>query len=30
VLLVTHDRTLLDHVRIDRTLRLENGQIIGT
>jgi ATPase subunit of ABC transporter with duplicated ATPase domains len=28
VLLVTHDRALLDHVRIDRTLRLEAGQII--
>jgi ATPase subunit of ABC transporter with duplicated ATPase domains len=27
VLLVTHDRALLDSVRIDRTIRLENGRI---
>ena len=27
VLLVTHDRSLLDHVRITRTLRVESGRI---
>src|SRR5204862_8067751 len=28
VLLVTHDRALLEHVRIDRTIRLENGLVV--
>jgi ATPase subunit of ABC transporter with duplicated ATPase domains len=27
VLLVTHDRALLEHVRIDRTIRLDNGRV---
>ena len=30
VVLVTHDRALLDHVRITRTLRLEAGLIVST
>ena len=29
VLLVTHDRELLDHVRITRTIRIERGLIVG-
>jgi ATPase subunit of ABC transporter with duplicated ATPase domains len=29
VLLVTHDRELLDHVRITRTIRLDRGQIVS-
>jgi ATPase subunit of ABC transporter with duplicated ATPase domains len=29
VLLVTHDRELLDHVRITRTIRLERGAIVS-
>ncbi|MBI5090347.1 MAG: ABC-F family ATP-binding cassette domain-containing protein [Actinobacteria bacterium] len=29
VLLVTHDRTLLDHVRLTRRLTLEAGQVVG-
>jgi ATPase subunit of ABC transporter with duplicated ATPase domains len=28
VLLVTHDRQLLDHVRLTRTIRLESGRIV--
>ena len=30
VLLVSHDRELLDHVRITRTIRLEHGSIVTT
>jgi ATPase subunit of ABC transporter with duplicated ATPase domains len=29
VLLVTHDRELLDHVRITRTLRLDGGAVVS-
>ena len=28
VLLITHDRQLLDHVHLDRMIRLKNGQIV--
>ncbi len=29
VLLVTHDRSLLDHVHLTRTLRLESGRLVA-
>jgi ATPase subunit of ABC transporter with duplicated ATPase domains len=29
VLLVTHDRALLDHVQITRTLRLDGGKVVS-
>ena len=29
VLLVTHDRALLDEVRLTRTLRLEHGMLVA-